>query len=421
MDLKNIFIIIFLVGVFIQLCLDQILEFIDFRHRKLYGRQIPEELAGQFSDEILDKTCRYEDAKYKFWIPRTFVSTAISLVLYFCGFYSWLFELIWSWCGRTFLTLFIFIFASGIPSSIISIPFSLYNQFGIEQKFGFNTMTIKTWILDGIKNLALSILVSAPLVFVMVVLLEKFTFTWWILLGSVYFAFSLILSVIYPTFIAPLFNKFTPLEEGELKERLEKLLVAAGFKSSGLFIMDASKRSKHSNAYFTGFGKSKRVVLYDTLVEQLTPAEIESVLAHELGHYKNHHIIKKLCCLVPVIFVVLFAISCFIRNPLLYSGFGFAVESVVPQQLLGVGLFLMMIVFGSYEDLLSPVVNFFSRKDEFEADAFAKKLCGTGKNLCTALIKLNKENLSEITPPKIYSIFNYSHPPLLERIRALKD
>ena len=184
--------------------------------------------------------------------------------------------------------------------------------------------------------------------------------------------------------------------------------------------MDASKRSGHSNAYFTGFGKSKRVVLYDTLIEQLTIDEIEAVLGHELGHYKHHHILKKMMFMIPGVFAALFVASLFIKLPELYIGFGFDVGDFIPYQMMFIGVFLISLVFGEWMDLFRPILNFLSRRDEFQADAFAKKICGSGEPLCTALIKLNKENLSEIQVPKIYSVFNYNHPPLLERIAALR-
>lgn len=420
MDLKNTFVLVFLVGSIIQFLLNHFLEFVDFKYRQKNGRKIPNELIGHVDSEILDKTCKYEDAKYKFWVPENIISFIFSLVLLFSGFYPYIFETIWSLTQRSFVTIFLFIIISGIPNSILSLPFSLYKEFKLEKKFGFSTMTVKLWIIDQIKNFVVSMIILLPLLLAMVFLLEKATNWWWVLLGGIYLVFSIGISLIYPAFIAPLFNKFSPLEDGELKDRLNNILEKTGFKSSGVFIMDASKRSKHSNAYFTGFGKTKRVVLYDTLVEQLTPAEIESVLAHELGHYKHHHIIKRMCFMIPSIFIVLFLANLFINNVDLYSGFGFDVSKGVISPMRFIGLFLLGIIFRSYTDLISPVSNYFSRRDEFQADKFAKNLCGNGKDLTTALIKLNKENLSEMVPPKIYSIFNYSHPPLLERIQALK-
>ncbi len=420
-DFTNTFVIIFLCGTVLQFLLNQILELIDYRYRKAHGREIPEELKAHITPEVLDKACRYEDAKYKFWVPKNIITFFFSTALILSGFYPYVFETLWNVFHRSFVTLFLFVIITGIPDTILQFPFDLYREFHLEKKFGFSTMTFGLWLADQLKGIFVSLILTVPLLFAMVFLLEKAAGWWWILLGGLFVVFSLGLSVIYPLFIAPLFNKFTPLEEGELKTKLEVLLSKCGFKASGLFVMDASKRSKHSNAYFTGFGKSKRVVLYDTLVAQLTPAEIESVLGHELGHFKHHHIIKKMCFSIPMTFAMLFAVNMFIKNPALYGGFGFDVSQGVLPHMYSLGMFFMMIVFGGYTDLISPVTNYFSRRDEFQADAYAKKICGTGEHLCTGLIKLNKENLSEITPPKIYSIFNYSHPPLLERMRALKD
>jgi STE24 endopeptidase len=248
------------------------------------------------------------------------------------------------------------------------------------------------------------------------------------MLGIVYVAFSLVASYIYPVLIAPLFNKFTPLEDGDLKTRLTQLLGKTGFTAKSMFVMDASRRSGHSNAYFTGLGKNKRIVLFDTLIAQLLPEEIEAVLAHELGHYKHKHIVKKLCVMIPLIFAVLFFVFFVSKTPLLCKGFGFlpstfelAAGETLPFQMQFLSIFLMGLSFGGFTPLFTLIENASSRRDEFQADAYSAKLCGGGKSLSTALIKLNKENLSEIVPPKIYSVFNYSHPPLLERIRAVSS
>ncbi|MBQ4378812.1 MAG: M48 family metallopeptidase [Treponema sp.] len=420
MDFHNIFVLIFLAGTFFSLILEMFLERIDFSFRSKHGREIPEILNGQVDVETLNKTCLYEDAKYKLWIPSFLLETVLSLYLVFSGFYPALFGWVWSWTDNSFFAAFLFLLLGGIPGAILSLPFALYSEFGIEKQFGFSNMTFGMWLGDEIKGFIINMVIMAPLLLIMTALFKYASDWWWILLGCVYFVFSLGLSVIYPLFIAPLFNKFTPLEDGELKTRLEELLKKCGFKASGLFVMDASRRSGHSNAYFTGFGKSKRVVLYDTLIEQLTTDEIESVLGHELGHYKHHHILKKLFFMVPASFILLFGASFLIKLPLLYTGFGFLNVDEVPYQMMFIGVFLLSLVFGDWATIFTPLANYFSRKDEFQADAFAKKICGTGEHLCTALIKLNRENLSEIQVPKIYSVFNYNHPPLLERIAALK-
>lgn len=421
MQLSNIFVILFVVGTVVEFVVDYSLEFLDYKHRKLKGRNIPTELTEYITAEDLDKTCKYEDAKYKSYLVQFPIKTFFSAALLLFGFYAFVYNAAWSWTSSTFWAFFLFQVITSVPSNILSIPFDLYDEFKIEKKFGFSTMTFKLWLLDEIKSFAIGLIVALPLLFAICFLLQKATSWWWILLSVVVIIFSLIISIVYPMFIAPLFNKFSPLEEGELKTRLESLLQKCGFKSSGLYVMDASKRSKHSNAYFTGFGKSKRVVLYDTLINQLTPEEIEAVLGHELGHYKHRHIVKRLFVVCPVIVLVFFLVNLFINTPSLYNGFGFTVSSEIPLNLLPVGLLLLMSIFNGFMTFLSPITNHFSRKDEFEADKFSQNLCGTYKPLASALIKLNKENLSEITVPKIYSVFNYSHPPLLERIQAMKN
>ena len=420
MDFSNIFVLIFLGGTVFSFLLDMILERIDFSFRKKHGREIPEILSEQVDFQTLDKTCRYEDAKYNLWIPSIILEVLLSLYLVFCGFYPALFAWIWSWTNNSFFAAMLFLILGGIPGALLSLPFALYSEFGIEKHFGFSNMTFGMWLGDEIKEFFINLVIMAPLLLAMTALFKYASDWWWILLGCVYFVFSIAISVIYPIFIAPIFNKFTPLEEGELKTRLEELLKKCGFKANGLFVMDASRRSGHSNAYFTGFGKSKRVVLYDTLIEQLTTDEIEAVLGHELGHYKHHHILKKMLFMIPAVFVALFVISLLVKLPALYTGFGFIIEETVPYQMMFIGVFLMSLVFGEWASVFSPILNFLSRRDEFQADAFAKNICGTGEPLCTALIKLNKENLSEIQVPKIYSVFNYNHPPLLERISALR-
>ena len=420
MDFSNIFVIIFIIGTVFSFSLNMLLERLDFTFRKKHGREIPEILSQHVDFQTLDKTCLYEDAKYRLWIPSSILETILSLYLVFCGFYPALIERIWTWTDNPFFAALLFLVLGGIPGALLSIPFALYSEFGIEKHFGFSNMTIRMWIADEIKGFFVNLLILTPLLLAMIALF-KYTAGWrWLLLGCVYLVFSLGISIIYPIFIAPIFNKFTPLEDGELKSRLEELLKKCGFKASGLFVMDASRRSGHSNAYFTGFGKSKRVVLYDTLIEQLTIDEIEAVLGHELGHYKHHHILKKMLFMIPAVFASLFVISLLVNLPLLYKGFGFVSGEVVPYQMMFIGIFLLSLVFGDWGILLSPIMNSLSRHDEFQADAFAKEICGTGEPLCTALVKLNKENLSEIQVPKIYSVFNYSHPPLLERIKALR-
>jgi STE24 endopeptidase len=421
MQLNNVFVILFFIGTGISLCLNQFLEYTDYKFRKIHGNDIPSELADVVDREKIAKTVLYEDSKYKLWIPSSLLSTVLDIFLLASGFYPWLFFSFWNLTSNIYGTVILFAFIISIPAGLIAIPFSLYQEFVVEKKFGFSTMTVKLWIVDELKSLLLSAVVSVLLLAVMTFLFEHAASFWWLLLGIIYILFSLLVSVIYPVFIAPLFNKFTPLDDGSLKNALEKLLASAGFAVRGVFVMDASKRSKHSNAYFTGIGKSKRIVLYDTLLAQLSTEETVAVLSHELGHYKKHHVVKRLCCMIPVVFFVLAVADILVGTPSLYQGFGFSTPAGLFPHMKFIGLFLLSEVFGGFSFLPALLGNYFSRKDEFEADRVASELCGSGEPLITALIKLHSENLSELTPPPVYCLFRYDHPPLLERIRAIRN
>lgn len=419
MNYSNIFVILFLVGTAFDFLLNQFLEYIDWSFRKKHGKEVPPELKDHIDSEKLSQVCAYEDAKYFFWIPKNITGFAVSVILVASGFYVSVFNSVWNITNNAFLAVLLFAFLSGLPGTIINIPFNLYREFKIEKKFGFSNMTLKMYILDSIKSMVLSLVIAVPLLFAVLSFIGKFENWWWLFFGLVYLGFSLVLSYVYPIWIAPIFNKFVPLEDGELKEKITVLFEKTGFKTSGIFTMDASKRSNHSNAYFTGFGKNKRIVLYDTLLKQLDTEEVVAVLAHELGHCKHHHITKRMCIMIPIVFAVLFAISILIKSSSLYTGFGFDPQKGFAA-LKFVGIFLLGLSFGGFDSLANLVSNASSRKDEFQADKYSASMCGSGKPLSTALIKLNSENLSEIVPPKIYSVFNYNHPPLLERIRAIK-
>lgn len=429
--LSNLFIKIFIAGTLISFAINHLLEFIDMRARIKNSGKLPEELNGiaeaaVFDTEKLAKISAYENAKYFFWIPRSICSLALTLILVFSGYYPWLFNMTCRLTGfpsdlfSSYFCALIFFICAGIPASILSVPFDLISEFNIEKKFGFSNMTIKMWISDQLKGLALSTVLAAILIFAMILVLVKFPGSWWVFLVCVMFALTLILQVLYPLVIAPMFNKFTPLENGELKERISALMKNLGFKSSGIFVMDASKRSGHSNAYFGGLGKSKRIVLYDTLIKQLTTDELVAVLGHELGHYKMHHITRKMCVMLPLELVIMYVLFRIAHGTSIYTGFGFAVANVPVESIQFIGLFLASLVAESLSEILSPVINSSSRHDEYQADAFSAKLTGSPDALISGLIKLNSENLNELLPPKLYVIWNYNHPTLVERIKALK-
>ncbi len=428
-DFSNVFVIIFLVGATVSFAITQILELIDYRSRKRNGGVVPEILGKYPESEVLDqeklrRITEYENAKYFSWLPQNILSFALKIVLVVFGYYVFLYNLVVSWFGEPTTVwgmikcFFIFIMLADLPSSILDIPFSLYKEFKLEKRFGFSNMTFKLWIADGIKNIIMSALLMFALTSIASMLFISCPGYWWAVISGVMMVFIVLMNIIYPKFIAPMFNKFQPLEEGELRQRLEGMLAKAGFSSDGLYMMDASKRSGHSNAYFSGFGKAKRIVLYDTLIKSLSVDEIESVMAHEVGHYKLHHITRRMVSRFPLILVAALLLYLVGHMESLYTGFGFEVTNIDLMQFVGVEL--VITVFSAMSILFSPVRNMLSRKDEYAADRYSAKLCGTGKPLVTALIKLNSNNLSELIPPKVYSFFHYSHPTLVERTQALE-
>ena len=431
-NFSNPFVLIFLIGTIASFLIHHFLEFIDYKARKKNGGTLPKELqeipaANVFDQEKLKKISEYENAKYFAWIPSSVCNLVLDFALILFGFYPFIFDKIClisgfpSSIGSCFVCFFLFMIISSVPGEILSIPFSLYREFVVEKRFGFSKMTFKLWTIDYLKEGILSIILSALLTIVASIFFVKCPSSWWFILAAVLICFTFIMQIIYPKFIAPLFNKFSPLEEGELKEKLSVLLQKTGFVSDGIFIMDASKRSGHSNAYFTGFGKSKRIVLFDTLTKTLTADELVAVLGHELGHFKLKHILKRLIFTIPLEFVLLFALYKLAQFTDLYTGFGFA--NITAQNVSSVqfiGLFLAILIYGSISEIISPITNIFSRKDEYEADKFSVEHCNNKEDLISALIKLNSDNLSELLPPKLYVFWNFSHPTLIERIAALK-
>lgn len=377
----NPFVIVFLAGTAASFLVEQLLEFADWRARRRSGDRLPEELsdipaAACFDEKKLSKIRGYEDAKYFAWIPRAFCAAALSVALVCSGFYPWLFNAVCRLTGvpdgfgSAFLCALLFLFAASVPEEIISVPFRLYQEFGIEKRFGFSKMTFRLWLTDAIKNAAVALVLSSALLAAVIGLLQLFPQGWWLAVALALAAFSVMMQAVYPLVIAPMFNKFTPLEDGALRLRITELMRKAGFKADGIFIMDASRRSGHSNAYFGGLGKSKRIVLYDTLTARLTAEELESVLGHELGHYRLHHIIKRLCVIIPAEIAVLYGFYRCARLSALYTGFGFAVAGEMIRPLQFLGLFLASLVAEPLTTFLSPLVNFGSRRDEYAADRF---------------------------------------------------
>jgi STE24 endopeptidase len=299
-------------------------------------------------------------------------------------------------------------------SSLLDVPLSLYRTFVLEEKFGFNKMTTKTFWLDLLKGMGLSLGLGIPLVMLILWLMHSAGTYWWLYAWAVLTSFSLLMMWAYPKFIAPLFNKFSALEAGEVADRINALLERTGFNSKGVFVMDGSRRSGHGNAYFTGFGKNKRIVFFDTLLKTLSPAQVEAVLAHELGHFKRKHIVKGMLLSMSMTLVGFMAIAWFMQQEWFYTSLG------VQQPSTYMALLLFVSVSPVFTFFIGPLMAWWSRKHEFEADAFAAQQ-SSSTELISALVGLYKENASTLTPDPLYSAFYDSHPPASIRIAHLQQ
>ena len=299
-------------------------------------------------------------------------------------------------------------------NSLLEAPFNWYRTFVIEARYGFNKMTLKLYVLDAIKGMLVGAILGLPLLAGVLWLMGRMGEYWWLYVWAVWVGFNLLILFIYPTFIAPMFNKFSPLQDEAMQARINALLQRCGFTSSGLFVMDGSKRSAHGNAYFTGFGKSKRIVFFDTLLERLNISEIEAVLAHELGHFKNRHVLKRIVTTFAMSLGFLWLLAVLMQNDWFYQGLG------VSSQSTAVALLLFFMVLPVFSFLLSPVMSAYSRKHEFEADAYASQQTDA-QDLVNALVKLYQDNASTLTPDPLYSRFYDSHPPAAVRIAHLQS
>lgn len=297
-------------------------------------------------------------------------------------------------------------------STLIDLPLAYYRQFVLEEKFGFNRMTPRLFFADLAKQLLLGLVIGLPVIAAILWLVGAMGEHWWFDVWLFWSGFNLLLMFIYPTWIAPLFNRFEPLPDGELRSRVEALLARCGFRASGLFVMDGSRRSAHGNAYFTGFGANKRIVFFDTLLARLSPAEIEAVLAHELGHFRHRHILQRLVMLFSSSLLLLWVLGTLAGAPWFYQGLG------VPVADQGLALLLFFLVIPAFTFPLSPLGSLFSRRHEFQADAYAVAHA-SGAALRSALLKLYEDNAATLTPDPLYSLFHDSHPPAAQRIARL--
>jgi STE24 endopeptidase len=304
----------------------------------------------------------------------------------------------------------------GLISGALDLPFTLYSTFRIEERFGFNKMSFKLWLADLLKSTLVGIVIGLPIIALIVWLMGSAGSLWWLWAWAVWMGFNLLMLVLYPTVIAPIFNKFKPLEDESLKARVTALMQRCGFAAKGLFVMDGSKRSAHANAYFTGFGAAKRVVFYDTLLKQLSPAEVDAVLAHELGHFKHKHIIQRIVMLFAMSLAGFALIGYLSQQVWFYTGLGVRPNLGAPNDALALLLFMLAVPLFSF--FISPLFAQLSRKHEFEADAYAAKQTD-GRDLSSALLKLYQDNASTLTPDPVFVKFYYSHPPASERLARM--
>jgi STE24 endopeptidase len=383
------------------------------RHIQAHRNAVPNAFAGNISLDAHQKAADYSSAKTRLVIAEA-VAQAVLLTLFTLGGGLQFIDTLWrEWLPQYEIVRGALVILSAfVISALVDLPFDYYRTFVVDQRFGFNKMTPGMFFTDMVKHGIVGLLIGAPILFVALWLMQGAGDFWWLYLWVVWSLFNLIMLALYPTFIAPLFNKFSPLADEALKARIEALMYKCGFRAEGLFVMDGSKRSNHGNAYFTGFGASKRVVFFDTLLERLGIDEIEAVLAHELGHFKHKHVIKRIALMFLISFLGLALLGWLKQQAWFYAGLGVAQPSDY------MALLLFLLVSPVFLFLLRPLLASYSRKNEFEADEYAARNADAG-HLVEALVKLYRDNASTLTPDPLHSAFYDSHPPASIRISKL--
>jgi STE24 endopeptidase len=390
------------------------LDFLNLSHIKKHGLTIPPEFKGQIDEALLKKTVAYNIEHTKFDFVASLFNNAVFLVfiLVLLNIYNnWVLSL-----GHSFImTGLIFFLLLTYAETVISAPFSLYSTFRIENRYGFNTMTIRLWLTDTIKSLIISTVLLGILVSAGLFIVQKSPHLWWLWVWGFFFIFSIFMMYISPYVIEPLFHKFSPLDDETLEQGIRSLLMKAGIRVSRVFKVDASRRTRHTNAYFTGIGRVKRIVLYDTLIEKMNNSEILAVLAHEAGHWKKRHILKYIIATEAIALIASYIAFRLIQSDFLTAVFGLDQGSFFAKLVL-IGFLGSIVSFP-----FSPLFHYFSRRHEIEADMFSYEMTGDGESMISALVKLSKDNLSNLHPHPLYALFHYSHPPVLERIRRIRE
>lgn len=388
-------------------------------HIAAHRAAVPDAFREQIQLSDHQKAADYTTAKTRFAMLGIQFDAALLLVFTVGGGIQWIANLCQGWFSQPLIQGMATLVAVLLLSSLLEAPFNLYRTFRIEARFGFNNMTFKLYLADALKGLLVGSILGLPLLAGVLWLMGRMNEYWWLYVWSVWVVFNLLILFIYPSFIAPLFNKFSPLQDEAMKARIEALLARCGFTSSGLFVMDGSRRSAHGNAYFTGFGKTKRIVFFDTLLARLSVSEVEAVLAHELGHFKHRHVMKRIALTFAMSLGFLWLLGMLMQTSWFYQGLGVNPSTSSGQAHTALALLLFFMVMPVFSFFISPLMSAYSRRHEFEADAYAAQQTDSGE-LVNALVKLYQDNAATLTPDPLYSKFYDSHPPAAVRINNLQ-
>jgi len=411
----NALLVGFLALFFCRLLFREGLTWLSLRHLRRHGHRVPEVLQGELDEATLSRMADYTTEASRFASLEGLVDDLLSLVVLFSGLLPWLAGLPAARQLPFVLSGLLFFGILALAGGVIAIPFNLYRTFGIEKRYGFNTMTFQLWVVDLLKNLAVSAILFGLLGGAFLALLASAPDSWWFWSWLLFAGFQLLMLWLYPVVIAPLFNRYEPIRDEALKEAVMALAKRAGLAVAGIYQVDEGKRSRHTNAYFTGLGKTRRIVLYDTLLASHTRDEILAILAHEIGHWKKRHILKQLIFLELISLGLLYFFSLLLHWPLLYVTFGF------PEPVTYAGLLLIGILAGPLFFFLKPFSSAALRRFERQADDYSRRLLGTPTPLVSALKRLAGDNLANLFPHPLAVKFYYSHPPLLERIGRLLE
>ena len=409
----NAFGLVFLTALLASAALRLWLGLRHIRHVAAHRAAVPAQFSGQINLQAHQRAADYTCAKTRLALASGALEVAIALGLTFGGGLEWLHQASSALFSEGIARGLTLLVLTMLVMTLAELPFSLYSTFRVEARFGFNKMTLALFWKDFFKGLLIGAALGLPLAAAVLWLMAQMGDTWWVYTWFTWMGFNILLLAIYPLWIAPLFNKFTPMDNPAVKERVDSLLARCGFKVKGLMVMDGSMRSSHGNAYFTGFGQSKRIVFFDTLLARLNPTEVEAVLAHELGHFKLKHVVKRIAWTFAASFFFLWLLGAVMDKPWFYAGLNVATPSTA------MALILFFLVIPNFTFLLQPLLALYSRKHEFEADHYAAQHASAA-DLVSALTKLYKDNASTLTPDPLHSMFYDSHPPALARIGRLQ-